>query len=64
MLAEPLFTGFLYMYLYNYFITYGTGFNVYNKRDNTKNFMIGAGINLLVKWFSNPLLSLFGMKHY
>ena len=64
MLAEPLFTGFLYMYLYNYFIKYGSKMNSISKRDNNKNFMIGAGVNLLVKWFSNPLLSLFGMKHY
>ena len=51
MLAEPLFTGFLYMYLYNYFIRYSNLNNAYNKRDNNKNFMIGAGVNLLVKWF-------------
>ena len=62
MIAEPLLNGYLYMYLYNSFIRNKIEYSRLNKRDNTNNFVMGAVSNVLLKWFTNPIYSLFGVK--
>ena len=62
MLAEPLLNGYLYMYLYNSFIRNKIEYSRLNKRDNTNNFVMAAVSNVLLKWLTNPIYSLFGVK--
>lgn len=62
MIMEPMLNGYLYMYLYSSFIKNKIEYSRLNKRDNTNNFVMGAVSNVLLKWFSNPLYSLFGVK--
>ena len=62
MLAEPLINGYMYMYLYNSFIRNKIEYNRLNKRDNTNNFVMAAVSNVLLKWLTNPIYSLFGVK--
>ncbi len=65
MIMNPLLAGFIYMYLYQYFVKYNDDFNLQsNNRSNSMNFMLGGGLDILVKFIWNPLLSLFGLKHY
>ena len=64
MIINPVLNGFLYMYLYDYFVKNQLAFSRLNIRSNNINFMLGAGGNILIAWFSNPLLSLFGLKSY
>ncbi len=64
MVINPVLNGFLYMYLYEYFLKNQLAFSRLNIRRNTTNFMLGAGGNILISWFSNPLLWLFGLKSY
>ena len=65
MIAEPLLNGYLYMYLYNSMLRNKIEFSRVNKRSSTNNFAIAAVSNVLLKWFTNPLYSLFGIKmHY
>jgi hypothetical protein len=64
MVINPLLNGFLYMYLYEYFLKNQLEYWRLNLRSNNTNFMIGAGGNILISWISNPLLSLFGLKSY
>ena len=52
------------MYLYDYFLKNQLAFSRLKLRNNNTNFMLGAGGNILIAWFSNPLLSLFGLKSY
>ena len=64
MIINPILNGFIYMYLYDYFLKNQLAFSRLKLRNNNTNFMLGAGGNILIAWFSNPLLSLFGLKSY
>ncbi len=46
MIISPLLNGFLYMYLYEYFLKNQVGFSRMTMRTNNMNFMIGAGGNI------------------
>ncbi len=60
MISRPLLNGLIYMWLYDYMIT-----NKYNNtREESKNFLVGAGLCLVTGYLQNPLMSLFGMRGY
>ena len=58
MLTKPLLTGLVYMYLYDYMVREKYSSN----RDNTNVFVMGALSCLLLNYFTNPIMSLFGLK--
>ena len=58
MLTKPLLTGIVYMYLYDYMVRQ----NYSSNRDNTNVFVMGALSSLLLNYFSNPVMSLFGIR--
>ena len=60
MIAKPLINGIVYSYMYNSLLN--KSFPYY--RDNMKAFYIGSIGNLLIGYFENPLLSLFGFRSY
>ena len=58
MITRPLLTGIIYMWLYDYMIS-----NKYNgTREDSKNFMVGAGLCLVTGYLQNPIMSLFGLS--
>ena len=56
---EPIFTGIIYMYVYEMFVA---GKLQYGRRTQQNNFMLGAGVNILESWIENPLLKMFGFS--
>ncbi len=58
MITKPLLTGFVYMYLYDYFVRNSYSSN----RDNTNVFVMGSLSCLLLNYFTNPIMSLFGIR--
>ena len=58
MLTKQMLTGLVYMYLYDYMVREEYSSN----RDNTNVFVMGALSCLLLNYFSNPDMSLFGFK--
>ena len=60
LISRPLLTGAIYMWFYDMMIT-----EKYNgTRDESKTFMVGAGLCLVSGYLQNPIMSLFGMKNY
>ncbi len=62
LLTSPLFSGILYMYLYNMMVK--NNYPNYSHRWDTNNFIYGWITNLLLSWVENPLLNLWGIKSY
>jgi hypothetical protein len=57
MISKPLLVGIIYMYMFNYLVRpeYET------TRDNTNLFLMGSLSSVLLRYASNPILSLFGL---
>ena len=60
MIGQPLLTGVIYLYLYNYMV--GNDYRV--GRTNNNVFLMGSLGSLIVNYIENPLLSLFGVRSY
>jgi hypothetical protein len=60
MISIPLINGLVYMWLYDYMIS--EKYN--NTREESKNFLVGAGLCLVTGYLQNPIMSLFGMRGY
>ena len=60
MISRPLITGLVYMWMYDYMIS--EKYN--NTREESKNFLVGAGLCLVTGYLQNPIMSLFGMRGY
>ena len=63
MLTSPIFTGIIYMYVYDMMVRPEYS-GIFTQRDSTKNFLLGSVSNLLISWFENPILALWGVKNY
>ena len=58
MISRPLLTGAIYMWFYDMMISE----KYMNTREDSKTFMVGAGLCLVSGYLQNPIMSLFGMK--
>ena len=60
LISRPLLTGAIYMWFYDMMISE----KYMNTREDSKTFMVGAGLCLVSGYLQNPIMSLFGMKNY